>query len=117
MDASERFTSDCWVASALLKKKINYTPTRFNQMLAEHGGVETARRLINSDAPSQGFGVLWEHHRLDLSVEAIAILPDYAALFTGAELATARQRLVDHRFDVDSYLVRARDVRPPWETA
>lgn len=38
------------MASALLKKKINYTPTRFNQMLAEHGAVETARRLINSDA-------------------------------------------------------------------
>ena len=116
MDPADSFTSDCWVASALLKKKINYTPTRFNQMLAEHGGVETARRLIHSEVPSQGFGVLWEHQRLDLSVEAIAILPDYKALFTDTELATARQRLLDHRFDVESYLVRARDVRPPWES-
>ena len=50
--------SDCWAASALLKKKINYNATRFNQMLGEHGGVETARRRINADTPSQGFGVL-----------------------------------------------------------
>ncbi len=98
MYASSQFTSDRWVGSSILKKKLNYNATRFNQMLEEHGGVETARRLINSDSPSQGFGVLWEHGRLDLSVEAIAVLPDYADLFTAEELATARRRLSDHGF-------------------
>ena len=113
---TEQFTSDCWIASALLKKKLNYSATRFNQMLGDHGSVETARRLINSGAPSQGFEVLWEHHRLDLSVEAIAILPDYAELFTSEELASARQRLRDHHFDVEAYLTCAQTQRPPWET-
>ena len=115
MDASERFTSDCWVASTVLKKRLNYNASRFNQMLEEHGGVETARRLINSDTPSQGFGVLWEHHRLDLSVEAIAILPDYEGLLTAVERASARRRLTDHGFDVDAYLKRAQIQRPPWD--
>ena len=30
------------------KKECKYNPTRFNQMLAQYGGVETARRLIAS---------------------------------------------------------------------
>jgi hypothetical protein len=85
-------------------------------MLAEHGGVETARRLINSDEPSQGFGVLWEHQRLDLSVEALVILADNASLFTAVELEVARRRLSDHRFDVGAYLASAAALRPPWDT-
>ena len=28
------------------KKECRYNPTRFNQMLAKYGGVETAKRLI-----------------------------------------------------------------------
>ena len=116
MEPADRFTSDCWTASALLKKKLNYNATRFNQMLADHGGVETARRLINSDAPSQGFEVLWEHQRLDLSVEALAILPDNASLFSDEERSAARRRLEDHRFNVELYLKQAESTRPPWNT-
>ena len=55
--------------------------TRFNQDARRpwQRTRHTARRLINSGAPSQGFEVCREHHRhADLSVEAIAILPDYA---------------------------------------
>ena len=28
------------------KKECRYNPTRFNQMIAKYGGVETAKRLI-----------------------------------------------------------------------
>jgi hypothetical protein len=38
-------------------------------MLLEHGGVETARRLLRKDGISDGFTTLWERKRLDLSVE------------------------------------------------
>ena len=30
----------------LAKKECNYNPTRFHQMINNHGGVETAKRLI-----------------------------------------------------------------------
>ena len=30
------------------KKECKYNPTRFNQMLAQYGGVETAKRLISN---------------------------------------------------------------------
>ena len=34
------------------KKECRYNPTRFNQMLSQHGGVETAKRLIGSGMPA-----------------------------------------------------------------
>jgi len=50
------------------KKEVNYNATYFLHMLAEHGAHETARRLITTTTPSQGFTVLWERRRLDLTV-------------------------------------------------
>ena len=45
------------------KKECKYNPTRFNQMLAQYGGVETARRLIASAQKtgnlSEGLSTLW----------------------------------------------------------
>ena len=52
------------------KKECKYNPTRFNQMLAQYGGVETARRLIASAQKtrnlSEGLSTLWSCGRLDL---------------------------------------------------
>lgn len=31
----------------LAKKECNYNPTRFHQMINNHGGVETAKRLLH----------------------------------------------------------------------
>ena len=73
---------------------IGYRPTTFRRMLAEHGGVETARRLIRGSATS-GFETLWERKRLDLSVEALMLRPSWRALFRPEELAIARKRLRD----------------------
>ena len=72
-----------------------YPPTRFNQMVQEHGGVGTARRLLDTPDTSDGFARLWEAGRLDLTVEAVAIQDKWASLFTAEQLATARQRLTD----------------------
>lgn len=71
---------------------IGYRPNTFRRMLADHGGVETARRLIRGAATS-GFEALWEKQRLDLSVEALILKPAWRALFHPDELAMARKRL------------------------
>ncbi len=71
---------------------IGYYPTTFRRMLAEHGGVETARRLIRGAATS-GFDKLWEKQRLDLSVEALVLKPAWQSLFSPEDLAMARKRL------------------------
>lgn len=59
----------------------------------------TARELINSSRPSQGFTALWELGRLDLSVEAVVLRPEFRHLFSARELKTAHRRLVDHGYE------------------
>ncbi len=68
------------------KKECKYNPTRFNQMLAQYGGVETARRLIASARLSEGLSALWSCGRLDLSMEESVCKPEYAALFSETEI-------------------------------
>jgi len=87
------------------KNKYKYNPTRFIQMVSEHGGVETARRLRGTGSAVQtGLDELWKCKRLDLSVEAKALIPKYGQLFSSALKDTARRRLVDRAFDVDTWL-------------
>ena len=75
------------------KRDLGYNATRFLQMISEQGGLATARQLLWSDQPSDGFTTLWSHHRLDLTVEAHVLKPDYATLFTDADREQARRRL------------------------
>jgi hypothetical protein len=42
---------------------------------------------------------LWELRRLDLSVEALALEPEFHELFTRPELDTARRRLADYGYE------------------
>lgn len=72
----------------------NYPANIFRQMLDDRGGVATAKFLLNTDGPSDGFGRLWECGRLDLTVEAVVFDNDrWHCLFTDEELKTARFRL------------------------
>ena len=75
----------------LRAKRIGYNATRFHQMLTQHGGVETARRLLPQ--MSDGFTELWRRERLDLTVEALVLQPHWKSLFSENELETARERL------------------------
>ena len=78
----------------------NYSATRYHQMLTEHGGLETARILINADTVSEGYTALWERGRLDLTVEALVFdHPQYHSLFTPEELARVRARLQDYQYE------------------
>jgi hypothetical protein len=75
------------------KRDLGYNATRFLQMVSEQGGLPTARQLLWSAQPSDGFTTLWSHHRLDLTVEAHVLKQDYHALFTEADRQQARSRL------------------------
>lgn len=82
------------------KRCCQYNATYFLQMLVESGGLATARYLITTDKPSDGFTKLWEHKRLDLTVEALALKPTYSDLFTEEERRLARERLQQYGYDV-----------------
>lgn len=82
-------------------RKYNYRATYFLNMVTEYGGVEAAKRLLQKEGFSDGFTTLWELGRLDLSVEAHVIKPEYSDLFTPEEIAVAEQRLraLNYTFD------------------
>jgi hypothetical protein len=76
-------------------KELAYNPTAFRVMLATHGGVEAARRLLNGPQAQSGLERLWQEGRLGESVEAHVLDPRYATLFTARERMIARKRLTD----------------------
>ena len=86
------------------KREIHYTARYFIDMVSNEGGRETARYLLDTKEPSDGYVVLCEHGRLDLSVEAEVLRPRWHDLFNDGQRATAVRRLRDYGFDVDVYL-------------
>ena len=68
-------------------------------MVVEHGGVEVAKILINSETVSEGYTALWEKGRLDLTVEAMVLeTKKYHSLFTEDELQVCAKRLKDYNY-------------------
>ena len=63
------------------KKECRYNATRFNQMLAQYGGVNTAKRLIANGMitgkTSDGYTTLFLCGRLDLTMEQSVCKPEY----------------------------------------
>lgn len=87
------------------KDEAGYNATIFLQMLTDNGGLSTAKTLINSAKPSDGYTALYMRGRLDLTVEALVIEDErWHSLFGADELERARKRLRDYR-----YLSRPRD--------
>lgn len=93
------------------KIQLNYTPSYFIRMLTEIGPVESVRRLTVNPHPSEGFTRLWEHGRLDLAVEFIALWPEFACFF-GDVADAARRRLDKYGFDTETQLKRHVAGRP-----
>jgi hypothetical protein len=79
------------------KEVPGYTPSYFGQMVAERGGVQATRDLLQpTNRPHSGYTRLWMADRLDLTVEyLVAKDPRWTDLFTEAERAEARKRLDD----------------------
>jgi hypothetical protein len=70
-----------------------YIASYFLQMLEEHGGLETAKRLLAVSEPQEGLFRLWKLHLLSESMEAVVLQDRFRSLFTTSELAEAHCRL------------------------
>lgn len=96
---AKAFEEELRAKMARAKKECGYNPTRFNQMLARHGGVETARRLIDaaqkSGNLSAGLSTLWPCGRLDLSMEESVCQSKYESLFSDAQIAYCKKVLAE----------------------
>ncbi len=116
-DAERHLLAEIHLGTARLKREIGYNPSYFNRMVGELGPGAACRQLVRSTAVSDGFTKLWAHHKLDMTVEALVLLPWYASLFSDRDRDLARRRLIAHDFDVDGFLAR-RTVSPPeWATS
>ena len=78
------------------KTEAGYNATYFLRMLSDHGPIDTARRLITSTQPSEGFTQLWQRGRIDLTVEATVLRPEFVDLFTDEERDACRRRLKEY---------------------
>jgi hypothetical protein len=70
-----------------------YVATYFLQMLEEHGGKETAKRLLAKSDPQTGLFELWKLDLLHESMEAVVMQEKFKELFSAEELAKAHRRL------------------------
>lgn len=83
------------------QRECNYNATYFLRMVTEEGGLAAARQLLAKEQVSDGFGTLWMCGRLDLTVEAHVIKPEFQSLFTPQEIAVAQSRLKDYGYKFD----------------
>jgi hypothetical protein len=74
-------------------RKRGYVASYFLQMLEEHGGQETAKRLLVKSEPQTGLFELWQLNLLHESMEAVVLQEKFKVLFTDEELAEAHRRL------------------------
>jgi len=80
------------------KAEAGYNATRFLGMVVERGGCETARYLLRSETVSEGYTALWERNRLDLTVEAVILRPEWQLLFSDVERRVAVKRLREYGY-------------------
>lgn len=82
-----------------LRLKPPYRASRFRQMVLSSGGLHTAHALLSAGDPSEGFTQLFLRgsEALKLTVEYLALTPAWKEMFSEAELATARSRLISVR--------------------
>ena len=82
------------------KKECGYNATRFLQMISVQGGLAAARQLIRKPGGTGGFTALYANDRLELTVEAHVLKPEYAELFTDEERRMCRERLEEFGYRV-----------------
>ncbi|WP_409304704.1 EVE domain-containing protein [Peribacillus sp. SCS-155] len=96
-------------------KKIGYNASRFRNMVANQGGLNVAKKFIKNNTPSDGFTSLWELGRLDLTVEALVLSPEYANLFSVEEKQIVRERLQEYGFELtDKPITKKKEQVKTW---
>jgi len=88
---------------SLAGRETGYWAGYFLRAVRKDGGLETARKLLWKTGTSRGFERLKEEGRLDLSMEALMLRPEFRELFSEAELERAADRLAEHGYRLDRH--------------
>ncbi len=100
-ERARRFGAALDAAWEAWRSEAHYTWKRYKQMVRTYGAVGTVKRQVVKAGVSPGFRTLHKADRLDLTMEALVLRPDFAPLFSPEEQAAARKRLWDHGWSLD----------------
>jgi alanine-glyoxylate transaminase / (R)-3-amino-2-methylpropionate-pyruvate transaminase len=97
-DLERRFHDAMLQAHRQAKEDADYQSPRLNEMLNNLGGMETARRVLSAPDVSESFSKLWEKGRLDLTIEAVVLRPEWQELFDDELKKIAHDRLAEYHY-------------------
>src|SRR6266446_6344882 len=98
-DLTKQFDAAMFGIYRRAKLEAGYNATIFLRMLSDKGGLVTAKYLINSPRPSDGYTHLYDRGRLDLTVEAMVVEnTKWHELFSNEEISKARLRLKQYGY-------------------
>jgi hypothetical protein len=93
-DLELQFHKDMLNIYKTAKAELKYNASRFLQLITSpKESIRVAKRFALDPNVTDGFTVLLERNRLDLTVEAHVILEKYQALFSQEEIHAAREKL------------------------
>lgn len=95
---SNKFHGEMLLIYSKALKEAGIKLTGFLNMVNKHGGLETAKILVNDIVPSEGLIKLYEAKRLDLTIEAQIIKDEWRDLFTEEEINKAKKKLKNYNF-------------------
>ena len=75
-----------------------YWASRFLQAVKRRGGPDYARQLMRAKGTTEGFKRLAEEDRLELTVEALVLRPEFNDLFTDGDRLEAARRIGGRKF-------------------
>lgn len=87
--------ASAWQASWDAMDSYGIPTARMRHQAAELGAENAAHRCLRGHHCSDGFAQLQEKNRLDLSLEALILKPEYGGLFCDEEANEALNRLLE----------------------
>jgi hypothetical protein len=84
-------------------KEVGHRASSLLDMVNSRGGYETAISLIYALQPSSGYTVLQGRQRLDLTVEALVLRPEWIDVFNDEDRQRCYTRLKKYEFQFPSH--------------
>lgn len=102
MNLEQRFELHIREQHRIAKQATGYKAPAFLKMVNERGALQTAHNLlVGKTKIHEGLIQLVIHNRLDLSLEANVIKPEWRPLFSTKEIETAITRLKQLNYPID----------------
>ena len=103
MDSEQNFHKFILFVHETAVRETGYKAPKFRRMVLEHGALNASKQLLTGKHKiTQGLSNLVIHSRLDLSVEASVIQPEWRDLFERSELIIAVKRLKELNYTIDT---------------